>query len=217
MVRRLKYSDLVQVQGIWTARKLEMHDLRRNSRTILALEKLQYNVPLKEEDFTLQALRNHGVTSATGGWGAWGAAGLPTEARREGFGARVGAARGSRVRARRCARPEIHLPRLRRSRLTAAIRKRRRVIDDRVALEGRVRFEPAYKPAEWLTFVVFIRSARRTISGQVERQWRIDIRDRSGCSGRRCPSGRPRPQLRKRGASPSTWASSSSDGGRPTF
>lgn len=58
MVRRLKYSDLVQVQGIWTARKLEMHDLRRNSRTLLALDKLQYNVPLKEEDFTLQALRN---------------------------------------------------------------------------------------------------------------------------------------------------------------
>ena len=32
---------------------LEMNDLRRNSRTILTLEKLQYNVPMKEEDFTL--------------------------------------------------------------------------------------------------------------------------------------------------------------------
>ena len=58
LVRRLKYSDLVQVQGIWTARKLEMNDLRRNSRTILSLEKLQYNLPLKEDDFTIQALRN---------------------------------------------------------------------------------------------------------------------------------------------------------------
>jgi hypothetical protein len=58
VVRRLKYSDLVQVQGIWTSRKLEMNDLRRSSRTILSLEKLQYNVPLKEEDFTIQALRN---------------------------------------------------------------------------------------------------------------------------------------------------------------
>jgi hypothetical protein len=58
VVRRLKYSDFVQLQGIWAARRLEMNDLRRKSRTILTLEKLEYNVPLKEEDFTLQALRN---------------------------------------------------------------------------------------------------------------------------------------------------------------
>ena len=58
LVRRLKYSDFVQVQGIWTARRLEMTDLRRNSTTILSLEKLQYNVPLREEDFAIQALRN---------------------------------------------------------------------------------------------------------------------------------------------------------------
>lgn len=59
LVRRLKYTDLVQVQGIWTARRLEMSDLRRNSKTVLVIEKLQYNIPLKDEDFTLQALRNH--------------------------------------------------------------------------------------------------------------------------------------------------------------
>ncbi len=58
VVRRLKYSDFVQVQGIWTGRRLEMIDLRRKSRTILTLEKLEYNVPLKDEDFTLQSLRN---------------------------------------------------------------------------------------------------------------------------------------------------------------
>jgi hypothetical protein len=58
LVRRLKYGDFAQMQGIWTGRRLEMSDLRRNSRTILTLEKLQYNIPLKEEDFTLQALRN---------------------------------------------------------------------------------------------------------------------------------------------------------------
>lgn len=57
LVRRLKYSNLANVQGIWTARLLEMADLRRNSRTILELDKLQYNVPMKDEDFTLQALR----------------------------------------------------------------------------------------------------------------------------------------------------------------
>jgi outer membrane lipoprotein-sorting protein len=57
VVRRLEYSDIQNVQGIWTARRLEMTDLRRGSRTRLTLDKLQYNVPMNEEDFTLQALR----------------------------------------------------------------------------------------------------------------------------------------------------------------
>ena len=57
VVRRLNYSDLRSVQGIWTARQLEMADLKRGSRTRLTLDKLEYNVPLKDEDFTLQAIR----------------------------------------------------------------------------------------------------------------------------------------------------------------
>ena len=57
IVRRLTYSGFQQVQGIWTARQMEMTDLRRDSRTRLTLDKLQYNVPLKDEDFTLQAIR----------------------------------------------------------------------------------------------------------------------------------------------------------------
>jgi hypothetical protein len=57
IVRRLKYSRIENAQGIWTARVLEMADLKRNSRTILTLEKLEYNLPMKDEDFTLQALR----------------------------------------------------------------------------------------------------------------------------------------------------------------
>jgi outer membrane lipoprotein-sorting protein len=57
VVRRLNYSDIQNVQGIWTARQLEMSDLRRGSRTRLTLDKLEYNVALKEEDFTLQAIR----------------------------------------------------------------------------------------------------------------------------------------------------------------
>jgi Outer membrane lipoprotein-sorting protein len=56
-VRRLNYSNVESVQGIWTAKQLEMTDLRRGSRTRLTLDKLQYNVPMKEEDFTLQAIR----------------------------------------------------------------------------------------------------------------------------------------------------------------
>jgi hypothetical protein len=56
-VRRLVYSDFVNIVGVWTARTLEMSDLRRGSRTRLTLDKLQYNVAMKDEDFTLQALR----------------------------------------------------------------------------------------------------------------------------------------------------------------
>lgn len=57
VVRRLDYSDLAHVQGIWTARRLEMADLRTGSRTRLTLDKLEYNAPMKDDDFTLQALR----------------------------------------------------------------------------------------------------------------------------------------------------------------
>jgi len=56
-VRRLNYSNIQNVQGIWTARQLEMSDLRRGSRTRLTLDKLEYNVALKDENFTLQAIR----------------------------------------------------------------------------------------------------------------------------------------------------------------
>jgi len=57
VVRRLNYFDLQNVQGVWTARQMEMSDLRRGGRTRLTLDKLAYNVPLKDEDFTLQAIR----------------------------------------------------------------------------------------------------------------------------------------------------------------
>ena len=57
VVRRLNYSDIQNIQGIWTARQLEMTDLRRGSRTRLTLDKLQYNLPLEVENFTLQAIR----------------------------------------------------------------------------------------------------------------------------------------------------------------
>ena len=57
VVRRLNYLDIQNVQGIWTARQMEMTDLKRNSRTRLTLDKLQYNVPMKDDDFTLQAIR----------------------------------------------------------------------------------------------------------------------------------------------------------------
>ncbi len=57
MVRRIHYSDVQQQDGIWVGRTMEVLDANRGSRTVLKLEKLQYNVPMKEESFTLEALR----------------------------------------------------------------------------------------------------------------------------------------------------------------
>jgi hypothetical protein len=57
LIRRLKYKDVQNVQGIWTARTLDMEDVTRKSRTILKLDSLKYNTPLRDDEFTLQALR----------------------------------------------------------------------------------------------------------------------------------------------------------------
>jgi outer membrane lipoprotein-sorting protein len=57
LIRTVVYSDFEKLSNIWTANKTEVTDHERNSRTIMRLEKLQYNVPLKEDNFTLQALR----------------------------------------------------------------------------------------------------------------------------------------------------------------
>lgn len=57
VVRRLTYQGLASIQGIWTARETTMTDLRRKTRTRLLLENVEYNVPLRDGDFTVQALR----------------------------------------------------------------------------------------------------------------------------------------------------------------
>jgi len=50
--------------------------------------------------------------------------------------------------------------------------------DERVVVEALFRIEPAYKPAEWLTLSGSIDARLDTIE-QVERAWRLDVRDRS--------------------------------------
>jgi outer membrane lipoprotein-sorting protein len=57
LVRRARYTDIRNDQGIWTAHQIDMHDLKRNSHTILKIEKLQYNVPMEDSAFTVEALR----------------------------------------------------------------------------------------------------------------------------------------------------------------
>ena len=58
VVRRLIYSSFENVQGIWTARQLDMAEVRRSSRTRLTLQDVKYNLPLKDETFTLLAIRH---------------------------------------------------------------------------------------------------------------------------------------------------------------
>ena len=55
--RRLFYKDIEKVEGVWTARRIEVEDVGRKSKTVLKLEKLQNNIPLKDDEFTLSALR----------------------------------------------------------------------------------------------------------------------------------------------------------------
>jgi outer membrane lipoprotein-sorting protein len=57
LIRRIHYSNIQNVDGIWTPRTVEVFDANRKSRTVLKLEKLEYNAPMKDEDFTLEALR----------------------------------------------------------------------------------------------------------------------------------------------------------------
>jgi hypothetical protein len=57
LVRRLKYTDVAKVDGIWTPRLVEAYDALRDGTTILKLERLEYNVPLKPEDFKVEAMR----------------------------------------------------------------------------------------------------------------------------------------------------------------
>jgi hypothetical protein len=57
LIRRIHYGDIQNVSGIWTPRSVEVLDANRKSRTVLKLEKLEYNLPMQDEEFTLEALR----------------------------------------------------------------------------------------------------------------------------------------------------------------
>jgi outer membrane lipoprotein-sorting protein len=57
LLRVIEYRDFQFASGIWTARTIEVTDMTRKSRTILKYDKLEYNLPLKADEFTLQALR----------------------------------------------------------------------------------------------------------------------------------------------------------------
>jgi hypothetical protein len=57
LARVIDYRDFEQVKGIWTAGTTEVLDVGRKSHTILKFDKLEYDLPLKDDEFTVQALR----------------------------------------------------------------------------------------------------------------------------------------------------------------
>jgi len=57
LLRRIVNRDVRKVQGIWTPHAIEISQPARHTRTVLTLEKLEYNVALDEAAFTVEALR----------------------------------------------------------------------------------------------------------------------------------------------------------------
>jgi len=57
LARVIEYRDFERVHDIWTARTTEVLDVKRKSRTILKFDKLEYDVPLTDDLFTVEALR----------------------------------------------------------------------------------------------------------------------------------------------------------------
>ena len=56
LVRQIAYRDLTSIDGIWTALSVSVVDFARNSRTVLTLDKVAYNLPMKSADFTRENL-----------------------------------------------------------------------------------------------------------------------------------------------------------------
>ncbi len=58
VTRRIEYSEIENIQGIWTPRTIAVEDTGRNSRTVMKVENLKYNLPLQDSEFTIEALRH---------------------------------------------------------------------------------------------------------------------------------------------------------------
>ncbi len=58
VARRIEYSDIENIQNIWTPKKLEVADIARNSRTVMLVDNLRYYLPMQDSEFTVEALRH---------------------------------------------------------------------------------------------------------------------------------------------------------------
>src|SRR6516162_7427879 len=57
LVRSINYKDIKLIGGIWTALTAEVAETQRNSRTLLKLDKVEYNLAMKDTAFSRGALR----------------------------------------------------------------------------------------------------------------------------------------------------------------
>ena len=57
LVKTIDYVDFETVKGIPTAKTTLVYDAIKKTRTGLKVDKIEYNIPLKDEDFTPEALR----------------------------------------------------------------------------------------------------------------------------------------------------------------
>jgi hypothetical protein len=57
LVRQIAYRDVESIEGIWTALTVVVEDFTRNSRTVLSLAQVKYNLPMKSGDFTRENFR----------------------------------------------------------------------------------------------------------------------------------------------------------------
>ena len=55
--KTIDYSDYKLVQGIWTPSAALVLDVFAKSKTVLTYDKVDYNLPMKDDDFTVEALR----------------------------------------------------------------------------------------------------------------------------------------------------------------
>jgi len=56
LLKTLRAFDITQEAGFWTSRKLEMSNHKRDHRTIIAMESIEYNIAMKESLFTVPSL-----------------------------------------------------------------------------------------------------------------------------------------------------------------
>jgi len=56
LIRQIVYRDVESIDGIWTARTVAVLDKSRNSQTLLTLDKVKYNLPMRDADFTRENL-----------------------------------------------------------------------------------------------------------------------------------------------------------------
>jgi hypothetical protein len=56
LMKELEVNELKEIDGIWTATRMTMHNHQRNHKTIIALEQMQYNIPVENSLFTVNSL-----------------------------------------------------------------------------------------------------------------------------------------------------------------